>query len=394
MKQSNKKKNSKKRKKKSQVVRKNTKKKVNSKNRKKNNTVKKKTSSSKNKNVTQKNKEEIKVESPKPKDIKKNKDEKIKDKLNHFKELIKKTNNKLQQKKIKKKQLKEEKKLLKTPKKKQKSSYKKEIFIKRLSPKTIRNFILISILCLIFAILLMYPFGITNYKSEASGKILDIPKLSILNEECCMYNASFTTFRSFSSLKLELETILDSYEKLNCDGKDYFYNKEEDFTVTDYGIKKGFIFSEFFFTYDKGNSCEIDTTLKNIELLSDNYSLEDAKRDGCYVIDDNQEFNISSYNKFLEEIEANITSTLRFVTTTQNGDIIITDLKYMSDGRFKVIYDGTRDRENPEDNRVMMAYVYEHIGIYKDKLYAYNGNSITNSMLETNDVYYLFDMIE
>ncbi len=386
MKQSNKKKNNKKHKKKNQVNKKNIKRKVNSKNRKKNNSVKKKNANLKKKNIPNKISEEIKNESP---TLEKKKEEtspqNLKQKSNTIKEFFYKIKEKFQKLKKPPKEIKKEQK---TP------ANKKIIFLKRLSKKTIRNLILISILCLIFAILLMYPFGITNYKSEASGKILDIPKLSILNEECCMYNATFTTFRSYSSLKLELETILNNYEKLTCDGKDYFYNKKEDFTITDYGIKKGLIFSEFFITYDKGNSCEIDTTLKNIELLSDNYSLEDAKRDGCYVIDGTEEFNISSYNKFLEDIEAKITSTLRFVTTTLNGDIIITDLKYMNDGRFKVIYDGTRDRENPEDNRVMMAYVYEHIGIYKNKLYAYNGNSITNSMLGTSEVYYLFDIIE
>ena len=59
-----------------------------------------------------------------------------------------------------------------------------------------------------------------------------------------------------------------------------------------------------------------------------------------------------------------------------------------------MIYDGTRDKEKTEENYVMMAYVYEHIGIYKNKFYAYNGKSITNSMLDTDDVYYLFDMVE
>jgi hypothetical protein len=40
----------------------------------------------------------------------------------------------------------------------------------------------------------------------------------------------------------------------------------------------------------------------------------------------------------------------------------------------------------------MTAYRYEHIGIYKNKLYAYNGSKITTNSLDTEDVYYLFDV--
>lgn len=277
----------------------------------------------------------------------------------------------------------------------EKSKNEKKLFqFKGISRKTRKRLILISILCLILAILLMFPFGVTNYKSEASGKILDVPKFSKLSEECCMYSATFKSVRSYSSLKLELENIMSQYEKLDCDGKNYFYNKEEDFTVTEYGVKRGVIFNEFYITYGNGNSCEIDTTLKNIELLPDDYSLADAKKDGNYVIDGDKIFNSTSYDQFLTDVEQKIPSTLRIASLTKDGDLILTDLKYLSDGKFKVVYDGTRDRNNKEDDRVIMAYVYEHIGIYKNKLYAYNGDKIKKDMLKTDDVYYLFEVKE
>lgn len=273
-----------------------------------------------------------------------------------------------------------------------KKDLKEYIKLPILSNKFRRNLIIISIICLILSVLLMIPYGITNHQSEASGKILDIPKFSKLSEECCMYSATFKSPRSYSSLKIELEDILNDYEKLNCDGKEYYYNKEEDYTITEFGLKRGFVFNTFYITYGAGNSCEIDTTLKNIEMLPDNYSLADAKKDGNYVIEGDEIFNEDSYDKFLEDVEQKISSTLRIATVTKEGDLVLTDLKYLSDGKYKVVYDGTRDRMNEEDNRVIMAYKYEHIGIYKNKLYAYNGEKITKGMLKTDDVYYLFDI--
>lgn len=268
---------------------------------------------------------------------------------------------------------------------------KKKINI-NLSVKARKRLIKISIGCLVVAILLMLPFGITKYKSEASGKILDIPKFSKLSEECCMYSATFTSMRSYSSLKIELERIMKNYEKLNCDGKEYYYNKDENYTITEYGVKRGLIFNSFYITYGNGNSCEIDTTLKNLELLADDYSIADAKKDGVYVIDGDKVYNSSSYDKFLTNVEQKIPSTLRIAKTTKEGDLILIDLKYLSDGKFKVIYDGTRDRLDKENDSVMIAYVYENIGVYKNKFYAYNGKKLTKSLTKTDDAYYLFDI--
>lgn len=270
----------------------------------------------------------------------------------------------------------------------------KKKFNINLSVKTRKRLIKVSIGCLVFAVLLMLPFGITKYKSEASGKVLDIPKFSILSEECCMYSATFNSMRSYSSLKIEFERMVKNYEKLNCDGKDYYYNKDADYTITEFGVKRGLIFNKFYITYGSGNSCEIDTTLKSLELLSDNYSINDAKKDGNYVIEGDKVYNASSYDKFLTNVEQKIPATLRIAKSTKEGDLILIDLKYLADGKFKIIYDGTRDRLDKENDSVMIAYIYENIGVYKNKFYAYNGDKLTKSLIKTDDAYYLFDIKE
>lgn len=257
-----------------------------------------------------------------------------------------------------------------------------------------RNPLLIaSIICLLLAILLMIPYGVTNYQSEASEKILDVPKFIKLKEECCNYSATFSTLRSAWSLKHDLKKIISEYQILECDGKTYYYNAEKDYTITEYGVRNGVIFNQVYITYGIGNSCDIDTTFKKLELLADDFSLEDAKKDGNYVIDGKKIYNQDAYTTFMENIENNILSTLRIVKTTKDGDVVITDLEYLSEGKYKVTYDGTRDR-NSKDHNSIIAYKYEKIGIYKNKLYAFNGSKLTSNLIKTENAYYLFDIPE
>lgn len=369
-----KKNNKKKRKKKVQVLKNNTKtnkKKTSSKNTKKKSTSKKQTSSSSKKKQNTNNKQKNSV---------------VKQKNN-----AKAKNGSKSQKTPKKSSAKKKSTKLIPNTKKQ---TKKEVASPKLSAKTRKKFILISIFCLVLALLIIFPYGRSEYISEASGKILDIPKFSKLTEECCNYKASFTSFRSYTMIKTELEKILKDYEKLTCEGKTYYYNKDQDFTITEYKISKGFIFNDFSISYGKGNSCKIDTTLQKIELLPSDYSIEDAKKDGSYVIINDEIFNEESYTNFLNNIEQKISSTLRIAKLTEEGDLILTDLKYLDNGKFEVIYDNSRDRFNEDDDREMTAYYYDSLGIYKDKLYAYNGEKITNANIDTDDVFYLFDIKE
>ncbi len=353
-----KKNNKKKRKKKVQILKNNTKstkKKTNSKN------SKKKVSTSKKQNL--------------------NKNQKTKKKTTQIKKSSINKNNK--DKKVKEKKTASPKEVVVENKKNQ-----------SLKSSTRKKLIFIAIICLVIAMLLLFPYGTREYVSEASGKILEVPKFSKLSEECCNYEASFTSLRSYAVLKKELQQVLDSYEVLNCDNKKYYYNTKEDFTITNYKLERGLFLNKFSISYGAGNSCEINTSLKNIELLPSDYSISDAKRDGSYVIENGNIYNEESYTEFLNNVENKVPSTLRIASLTTEGDLILTDLKYLETGKYKIIYDGTRDRYNKDDDRVMMAYFYDHLGIYKNKLYAYNGEKITNGSVNTSDVYYLFDIKE
>ena len=252
--------------------------------------------------------------------------------------------------------------------------------------------VIFIILCIVVMIMLMIPYGTSFYISDASGVILEVPKFVISKEECCNYSASFTTIRSSWALKKDLEAMIDKYEPLNCDDKIYYYNREKDYTITDYGVIERKIFNEVFITYGKGNSCDIKTAFKKLELLDNDFSLKDAKKDGNYVIDGENVYNAESYDNFMKNVKDKIPSILRIVTTNKEGDVLITDLEYLKNGKFIVTYDGTRDR-HAKDHRSIVAYKYEHLGVTKKNMvYAYNGKEIITKNPKKEQAYYLFTL--
>ena len=111
------------------------------------------------------------------------------------------------------------------------------------------------ILISIIAFLKFYPLGTKNAMMGASLIELEIPKLSTLESECCMYNATFKSFRSVFSLKKELDKIVKENYKLECNEGKYHYSIKDDITITRYGVREGLIMNSFFIEYEKGNLC-------------------------------------------------------------------------------------------------------------------------------------------
>ncbi|MCI9280045.1 MAG: hypothetical protein HFJ02_04530 [Bacilli bacterium] len=225
-------------------------------------------------------------------------------------------------------------------------------------------------------VLYQFPYGVSTHLSEASKKRLDVPKFMKLSEECCNYNAIFSGPRSYDALKKEMEKIISQYEILDCDGKHYYYNREQDYTITEYGFIKGKIFNKVYINYGIGNSCSIDTQFRKLELLPNDYSLKEARKDGNYVIDQDTIYNKETYYTFQENVKQKIPSTLRIVSTVNEGEVVITDIEYLSDGKFKVVYDGTRNSKSNEKG--IIAVKYNHLGVSKGKLYAYNGDEVSH----------------
>ncbi|MDD2377710.1 MAG: hypothetical protein PHD10_02745 [Bacilli bacterium] len=128
-----------------------------------------------------------------------------------------------------------------------------------------KNIIILTIILLIgiFIGLKYIPFGTTKYNMPNSNVELKVPKLSSFEEECCMFSATFKSFRSKSSLQRELDKIMNSYEKKICNNRTIYYNEKQDITITEYGVKRGILLNTFYVTYDKGsyenNECSVIT---------------------------------------------------------------------------------------------------------------------------------------
>ncbi len=349
---------------------------------KKSSEVKKKTSAVKKETVKKTEVKKVKEEQVKNKVRALEQEELKKNKKNQTTDKIEKKVEKKVPKKVKETSKKiEKKKLLDLEVETKRKEIIEEVFEeeKKVVPKK-RKFKLKWLFFVFFlgglVVLYQFPYGVSTHLSEASKKRLDVPKFMKLSEECCNYNAIFSGPRSYDSLKKEMEKIISQYEILDCDGKHYYYNREQDYTITEYGFIRGKIFNKVYINYGIGNSCSIDTQFRKLELLPNDYSLKEARKDGNYVIDQDTIYNKETYYTFQENVKQKIPSTLRIVSTVNEGEVVITDIEYLSDGKFKVVYDGTRNSKSNEKG--IIAVKYNHLGVSKGKLYAYNGDEVSH----------------
>lgn len=116
--------------------------------------------------------------------------------------------------------------------------------------------IVLLILVVVLACIKCIPFGTKKTFMGASLITLEVPKLSSIDSECCLYSATFKTLRGASVIEKELDGIMETYEKIICEDKTYYYNRSQNVTISEYGVKKGLIFNKFYINYSKGNYCE------------------------------------------------------------------------------------------------------------------------------------------
>ena len=254
----------------------------------------------------------------------------------------------------------------------------------------LRYFIAIIIIAFLLILFLEIPFGRTIYVTKETSRVLEIPNFVGFKEEKTN-EVKFTSIRSKWSLQKDIDKILNKYQKIDCDNTTYYYNAEKDFTVSKYVIKKKWK-NEITIYYAPGNTCDVDTSITKIELIPEDFTIEDSKNAGYFAVADGKYFNKESYDTFSNNANEGIDGVLRIVTLTEEGDIVITDLHY-EDKKFRVVRDETRDRNSKDE--FIMAYNFDKIGIYNNKVYAYNGSKLTKSIVNNKkNSLYLFDIYE
>lgn len=144
--------------------------------------------------------------------------------------------------------------------------------------------IILLILAIIMTVILVVKFisfGNKEYKMPNSNIVLKVPSLSSFKEECCMYSATFRSFSSVYTIKRQLDSIMNGYEKYECSNKKYYYDKKSNITISDYGVKIGFPLNEFYITYDKGKRDDCNKVENTNDL---NYKIYDVNETGyCYI---------------------------------------------------------------------------------------------------------------
>lgn len=125
------------------------------------------------------------------------------------------------------------------------------------------KFILSFIIFLVIALVILrnIPFGSrTIYiyfdladNSERTVEI-QIPVLSIDTQNNA-YEISVMSFSSKWVVEKEMDKILSAYTKVTCNDKDYYYDKDYDFTITEYEIDNQYLYSTINYKYEFGNHC-------------------------------------------------------------------------------------------------------------------------------------------
>jgi len=98
-------------------------------------------------------------------------------------------------------------------------------------------------------------FGTENAMMGASLVEIEVPKLSSISEECCVYEVTLKTLRGKASIQKELDNMVLKYQQKDCNGSKAYYDLTNNVTIFEYGIKSSGIFTTYYIKYNKGNVC-------------------------------------------------------------------------------------------------------------------------------------------
>lgn len=126
---------------------------------------------------------------------------------------------------------------------------------------------------------------------------------------------------------------------------------------------------------------DILSSYKDIRNLGEDYSVEEAIQDNCFVIG-TKVYNDNLYEEFMNNYNDGVSAFIRVVQTTVEGDLYIIDVLYDKDSNLiHVVTDNTRDGYTTEDDRVIKYRTYEKTGVWKDNgeyWVVYNGEMPSN----------------
>lgn len=127
------------------------------------------------------------------------------------------------------------------------------------------------------------------------------------------------------------------------------------------------------------------TSYTNIRELQKDYSVEDAKKDNCLVIDmkNHANYNLNNLEDFIEKVKNKENAEIRIYNYMGNDQIYIYDITYSNENKFFVCEDRTRYTSNKNNH-----FTYETYQINTDTI------TVAPSSISTTTLYTIEDEYE
>lgn len=127
------------------------------------------------------------------------------------------------------------------------------------------------------------------------------------------------------------------------------------------------------------------TSYTNIRELPKDYSVEDAKKDNCLVIDmkNHTNYNFNNLEDFIEKVKNKENAEIRIYNYMDNDQIYIYDITYSNENKFFVCEDRTRYTSNKNNH-----FTYETYQINTDTI------TVAPSSISTTTLYTIEDEYE
>lgn len=145
---------------------------------------------------------------------------------------------------------------------------------------------------------------------------------------------------------------------------------------------------------DEFYDTKLTTGYVNIKQIKEDYTIEEAINDKCFVVNHAKVYNENLYEEFMNKYNNKESAYIRLVQPTTEGDLVIYDIKYDKDNdKIILVTDSTRDKFAADNDRIISLHEYEKIGTYRYNngnlfLVVYNGD-INDETFNTDNTFIL-----
>ena len=117
---------------------------------------------------------------------------------------------------------------------------------------------------------------------------------------------------------------------------------------------------------DEFYDTKLTTGYLNIKQIKEDYTIEEAINDKCFVVSHAKVYNENLYEDFMNKYSSKESAYIRLVQPTTEGDLVIYDVKYDKDSdKIILVTDSTRDKFAANNDRIISLHEYEKIGTYR-----------------------------